>query len=471
MSRASWFGLLPFLGADHPEADEGPQGLVLAGGGSRASFQLGALHYLYERAGIAPTLISGTSAGAIVGAILAQSMDAKEQSRALFELEALWLGMDGPSEMFTEQHWFSTLRKRAPEVLRLIDVAKQAEKAEPAQPGAGVGPDESTMVLRMAVTEEPAHPLDWTPSLFLQVLNHLPRLGRASGELATALLAAERSQALYRPGPVITGLLGLLDPQRVRTSGMQLRLSMVGLDSGELRFMREDGRIVDRDDHLVDDTEHPLSAGVLASCSIPGIFKPVCLGDEAYLDGGVRENVPVEMGVAHLGMTRPLVILTAPSGVRGEHGYLRRDVVSILSRATTVMMDESERDEVAYARSSGAVVIGPEIAVHEMMDVDPGLLQINRDYGWMRAAETIRNADQHQEQLHREIIQARRRAWELEKAALTPQAVQDGSALTATKRKVRQLLAECDPDLLPPLTEVWWQRFEAHSSAVAAGTE
>lgn len=40
-------------------------GLVLSGGGARASFQVGALRYLYDEVGITPSVITGTSAGSI----------------------------------------------------------------------------------------------------------------------------------------------------------------------------------------------------------------------------------------------------------------------------------------------------------------------------------------------------------------------------------------------------------------------
>ena len=42
-------------------------GLVLSGGGAGAGFQVGALRYLYDRVSISPSVITGTSAGAILG--------------------------------------------------------------------------------------------------------------------------------------------------------------------------------------------------------------------------------------------------------------------------------------------------------------------------------------------------------------------------------------------------------------------
>ena len=38
----------------------------------------------------------------------------------------------------------------------------------------------------------------------------------------------------------------------------------------------------------------PLAEAVMASTSIPGIFKPVEFGDKIYVDGGIVENVPID---------------------------------------------------------------------------------------------------------------------------------------------------------------------------------
>lgn len=45
---------------DRPEGSPGRTGLVLAGGGARASFEIGALQYLYRHQNLDPDVISGT---------------------------------------------------------------------------------------------------------------------------------------------------------------------------------------------------------------------------------------------------------------------------------------------------------------------------------------------------------------------------------------------------------------------------
>lgn len=54
-------------------------------------------------------------------------------------------------------------------------------------------------------------------------------------------------------------------------------------------------------------TEGPVVDAVLASCAVPGLFPPVQVGDEHYLDGGLVASVPVGRAV-DLGATRVFVL-------------------------------------------------------------------------------------------------------------------------------------------------------------------
>jgi len=50
--------------------------------------------------------------------------------------------------------------------------------------------------------------------------------------------------------------------------------------------------------------EHWFSTGkliepILASCALPGIFPPVCIGGEHFFDGGLVNSIPLDRAVAH----------------------------------------------------------------------------------------------------------------------------------------------------------------------------
>lgn len=58
-------------------------------------------------------------------------------------------------------------------------------------------------------------------------------------------------------------------------------------------------------------TSGPVVEAVLASSALPGIFPPVQIGDHAYIDGGVVDDVPISRAIAR-GATRVYVLLCNP---------------------------------------------------------------------------------------------------------------------------------------------------------------
>lgn len=483
MELPSWLGLprLPFgLGSRSPR-----QGLVLAGGGSRMSFQLGALRHLYDIVGIAPTSFVATSAGSIVACSIAQWSDPSEQSRALRELETMWLAMTDQADMFTPRAWFSRLLEKGPEWMALLNRearhlrtprpwlslpfhrgAHQTAVPDPAEPVTGrerlTG---QAFTLDLATRDDPPPPGAWTPAVVLQLVTALSRLSLDGGDVASIVRGAETSASAYRAGPILAKLLDrdFFKSERLATSGMSVRIATVALESGDLRFMTENGVLVDRDDNPIGSSTFDISRGVLASCSIPGVFRPVDLDGEHHVDGGLRENVPAEMAIGHLGVTHPYVITCSPQGADPAPDFGSRNMLDLVTRSVSILTDETERDEVAYAQTAGAVVIGPEISVHDSMTVDPGLLRINRDYGWMCSAEHHTRARTSDHELVKEIVRTRMRGWELEQSWAKGDATRDElEKLGEVKGHLRDLAATLPAALRPEGIQTWGRVLEGH---------
>jgi len=433
-------------------------GLILSGGGARASFHIGAARYLYDVVGIAPTRIVGTSAGSIVAAMLAQSLDPAVQSSELRELERLWMGMTSTSDMFAEQAWFTNLRGQLEGLGGLL--GSHADDTEPVVAG---DVDDPREVVKRVLNTDPSRDMVLSPTDMWQLAGSLLRVGRVGAGLATSVRGAERAASAYRPGPIVHRLLfeSTFRSSRINNSGVELRLAAVDLDSGELRFMRQDGVIVDRDDHPIDDVSYDVALGVWASCSIPGVFRPVKLGSGVYVDGGVRENLPIEMAVTNLGVTKPYVVVAQPPGLTHDE-FAAKDMISVLLRVASITLDETIQDEVEWARTAGACVIEPHIDVHDAGTVEPALLRINRDYGWTRAAEEVTGAPSSLRDVNEAICRSR-----CDWAALVhpksslgmvakPEPVEPNPAqIEAIRLQLRDLLAQADETLLPPGHETW----------------
>ena len=482
-------------------------GLVLSGAGARSSFQIGALRYLYDEVGITPEVITGTSAGAILGSVLAQSGDHDGQRRALDHLERLWLGMQDDSDMFTELDWYARLRLRGPGLMNAFTRRQRRQgplgrsftrAASLTSQRLGLRgddvPDAASAPAhgdrRPAVAaEEPAAGSDWNPISVVDVISAIREVGRARPDLEVIVRGAEHARSMYRPGPIVDRLLDpeVFLPARVATSGITLRVAVVGLESGELRYVTETGALVDRDNQPVPgEPAVDLVEAIRASCAIPAVFAPVRLGSEHYVDGGVRETLPTEVAVEHLGATKVYAVVAPPAGVPRQESYADKDMLSIVLRSTAgIMSDEELRDEVEYARAIGAVVITPDLDVHDALTIDPGLTAIAMAYGWLRAAEVVEGASPAEEQLTRDIIQLRRDSWALEDELLAPPDDDDAvrertvpwslgtvrapepvgseadlTALAELKHRLRALVTQAPRR--PPGAEDWWRTFERH---------
>lgn len=421
-------------------------GLVLGGGGARASFQIGALRYLYDVVGIGPQAIAATSAGSIVGAVLAQSSRPDEQARALACLDGIWMGMQEQADMFTPRSWFALLQRKA-----------SALKARLGHRGA---------------TNRPGRHGAMTASRLAALLRAAPGLVLDVGSVRAILNGAGTTLSAYRVGPFLEKVL---DPSwfhsyAIATSGVRLRVAMVSLESGRLRYMTEQGRLVDREDRPLNGGTYDVTRGVLASSSIPGALRPVELDGQHYVDGGTRENVPVEIATRHLGVCHPCVITCSPQRQSTDASGRVDTLTGSVSRAIGLMTNQISADELAYARRVGARIISPDVDVHDSMTIDPGLLQINRDYGWMSAAEAITGAGQAERGLVNRVVRLRMRSWELEKSwlgGLAEHRRKVDHRLTEALRQVKDALRDAVsrlPDALRPAgADQWGLRLEAHS--------
>lgn len=439
---ARWFG-------QQPEPEPEPVvGLVLSGGGARSSFQIGALRYLYDVAKIEPSVIAGTSAGSILSTILAQYDDHAGQRAALDQLEEIWLDMRTSSDMFAEYPWFTRLRENLPTWRKVLTM-----RARPASEKAGAG---------------------WSPSTALEALGTLWEAGRASADLQIIARGPSEERAAFTPGPIVDRLLDpeVFDPERLARSRITLRIAVVSLETGELRYVTSTGEFRDRCDRPIAELgEVPVAEAVHASCAIPGVFPPVLLEGEHYVDGGVRENLPAQVVLERLGVNRCYAIVASPAGVTPREGFADADMFDIVMRSTTgIMADELQRDEVEFAAAAGATIIAPTLDIHDLATIDPGLIAIAVDYGYLRAQDVLTRADAERQRLTDDVIGLRRQIWDVEEKALAALTTTERrSVLTELgklKRRLRDHLALIPDDELPEGARGWWQRWERHADEV-----
>lgn len=490
----------------------GPTAFVLAGGGTKGSFEVGALQYLIGTEGIVPDIITATSAGAIGAVVLAQARTLPEFAHRVQQMEDDILAMTRTGDVFGEQAWLRALRGTSlgAEIMQAL-----TEGTRPPSPsGSGLDRDrdrdgdrnrdgdwdrdgvDGRADGRVTETERVPLPVRARRRADRKVRRRARRkIVRLIGGAALRLPRARRK--LQTSGSAVMNLQPLADALRrggpsgihpvdaalIGRPGLKLRLAVTALRAGVLRYVTESGTIVE------DDATTPVAGlaagpvdvleGALASASVPLVFPPRPLADDDYVDGGVLQNVPVRAAV-HLGASRIIAVLAIPLRIaREEHDFAADQAANIALRALGIIsLVDRQRENLAIDLAPGVnlATIDPVVDVVGFFEAEVGLLRINRDYGWMRAADVLAEGDptlraETAAQTH-QIAEARLRAWHTEEKlwGLSPRGGDSEAGVCALLREcksgIRQLVDQRKQlgFPVPDGCEEWWTEYEVHDS-------
>ncbi len=261
----------------------GKLGLALSGGGARGAFQVGVYERLLRdrRFANGPVVVSGTSAGAINGALIAAGRTPAEMMR-------FWNGIaDYPPAAASPLFFHSALRT----------------------------------LVRLTLSES----VQWLCSgrrwrAFLQrARNHFPpRRGSllalwveylltARFELVSHFLEGIREPFLADTADFRRRLVEEFGGERVPIRDVHLAINTVDAHSGQVvRFVTADTPLTRAPDYVI--VEAITVDMVLASASIPLLFPPVRIGQHLLWDGGLLVNTPLAPVVA-LGADEIITVL------------------------------------------------------------------------------------------------------------------------------------------------------------------
>jgi hypothetical protein len=187
--------------------------------------------------------------------------------------------------------------------------------------------------------------------------------------------------------------------------------------------------------------------------------------------------VPVQAAV-QLGASRIIAVVAMPLRIdRDERNYADDNAANVGLRALgAIAMADRQRENLAAPLAPGATLttIDPVIDVVGYFEVEPGLLRINRDYGWLRAADVMAEGDatllaDMAAETHR-LTAARLRAWHLEETIWESDRAVDG-ADAGTIAVLRELKAQVYEIVdkrkqlgfpVPDDCEAWWTGYEVH---------
>ena len=137
-------------------------------------------------------------------------------------------------------------------------------------------------------------------------------------------------KALYGTAPLRKLLKKFYDPAKIAASGIELRLGVVSLQSGEFQVVAQNAP--------------DLYNWVYASCAMPVFFDPLQTSDkQQWVDGGVRDVTPLGSAL-ELNPSGVLVIRASPTRSMAENKHYG-SMVPIGLRAVNLLQSEVSRND------------------------------------------------------------------------------------------------------------------------------
>jgi predicted acylesterase/phospholipase RssA len=346
--------------------------IALSGGGAKGSFEVGALRFIYEK-GIRPQILTAASVGSVNAVKLAEGDDPPGPTamNAQQNLEAIWSSdLEDEDSMYGRMPWLNQLANNDIKEA-IVDGAW----------GGAIG-------LGVAAL---GGPVVFAIGLAYGIVDGI----FDANDLADALDKLQHARGVFQLGPIEALLRSSdkLDTAKVASSGIVLRMAAVALESGKTKFVNEKGELLSATG--VKEATVGLVDGAIASASIPIVFPPRKLGNENFVDGGVREMIPVREAV-RLGASEVYAIYASPRVTPSLQSFDAGDwpLAGIGQRAIAdLMVDEIGLDDGAPYLGWGpgvkVTIIRPTFEVHDTLTIDPGLIDIAMDYGHLRASDVI----------------------------------------------------------------------------------
>ena len=454
-------------------------GIALSGGGSRGSFEVGAVAYLAGPMRVGASVISGTSVGALSALKLAAFAPA-QQEQAVIELVEQWTALMTDDQMWQWAPWLVPLLESpllgttVQDFLeKFLGVSRTRDLYGPRS--LSVGSDDPAFEaiggLILAPAAAPAAP---GVLLGIGVPASVPvaiAADRVRGVVDAFNSGRASSFTSLAPTEELTKNQANLADVRSneKNETVQLRLATVSLETGRLRYVTGTGALLERDNmtpvkteevrqedpackaladelsrliskpgHLYTDRslkpngneedgweeikskrqaledcrrQHPprvvkrtavvdVLKGAMASAAAPAFFPPVNLEGETYIDGGIRELVPVDVAfrcgadlvyaISCSALESSPTEVTVPGLVPYKHTGGFNNLLNIAMRSLAELtLDEIGSDDVR-GFGDAVSIIAPSFNLHSGLLIDPGLIDIWIDYGVMRAADVAR---------------------------------------------------------------------------------
>jgi NTE family protein len=171
--------------------------------------------------------------------------------------------------------------------------------------------------------------------------------------------------------------------ESLRKSGIRFMCTAISLNSGELRYFQGSEAKTDKE----------LQQFILASAAVPGVFPPVDIGGELFMDGGLVRNTPVE-ALEHCNVDKVIAIAMEPEQ------YPIEDVsttAQIALRSVSIFFRQQATDAIQRARNSKIakprkfLMLRPKLPLEmQQYELDPKKIAKLLDQGYAEMVDFIK---------------------------------------------------------------------------------
>jgi NTE family protein len=191
------------------------------------------------------------------------------------------------------------------------------------------------------------------------------------------LLNGISEAAVFRPDAFRDYLEETLPVERFEQLGMPLSMNAVHLETGRVDWFGVDGR-----------TDVTLAQAVYASCALPLFYPPAEIYGETYVDGGVRDALPIQRA-ADRGADLVIAIDVSAGEVKDSKDTVSKGLVAIHHRVMDIMVYTRKRDGLLNWTGPELLYVRPRLDGYSTFDFDR--LDYFLEEGYRAAREALRS--------------------------------------------------------------------------------
>jgi NTE family protein len=181
---------------------------------------------------------------------------------------------------------------------------------------------------------------------------------------------------VFRPDAFRDYLEQTLPVERFEQLGMPLSINAVHLETGRVDWFGVDGR-----------TDVTLAQAVYASCALPLFYPPAEIYGETYVDGGVRDALPIQRA-ADRGADLIIAIDASAGEVKDSKDTVSKGLVAIHHRVMDIMVYTRKRDRLLSWTGPDLLYVRPRLDGYSTFDFDR--LDYFLEEGYRAAREALR---------------------------------------------------------------------------------